>query len=431
MQHTPKERRIISRLAAALADSSPSLAGRLQQCLCIIREGLDAGRGALHLFPGGNGAYIVQEQNVLRLPDSSQALHSAGVIRSVVTRPAPVLVSDSSDDAGPAEAPEEYQAEGRSLIAAPLLAEEDEALLGVLHFMAGPGASGFTEGELERLTAYSQWIAPFVADHFRTRNAPLEAEAGENPASGNGGRLRDPAEELEFVVHDLKSPLSALITNLDLLHGLSRSEKQVCLTQTALRSANKLYQRIDQILDLLRLQERESSQEPSQPVDLEEAIHRQIQEHRPLLDQKSVEVRLSGPRKILVPMEEPLLGHLLQNLLSNAIRHAPPHSGICVTWGRQAEDHDAGILVCVEDSGEGMEEEKKRQVRRCVEQGATARAKERTGGLGLVICARVINILQGRLWIEDLSPRGTRACFTLPGAPSDSSRPEAHRPEKE
>ncbi len=423
MQHTPEQREVIFQLAAALANSDLPLAAKVQRCLGIVREALGADTGALHLFPGGGKVLVIREQEIHPLRDCARTVQPGGVVSTVLSRLEPVLIPSSSDSANTGESQSEEAPGSRSLIGTPLFGEDQKTLFGVMHLAEKDRSSAFTAQDLDRLAAYSQWIAPFVADQLRNRSAPVEE--GLNPSqpenvAANPYRERDQAEELEFVVHDLKSPLAALITNLDVLYTLSHTDRQASMAQTALKSANKLYLRIKQVLDLLRLEDRVSNQEPLPPVDLEEIIDRQIQEHRPLLDRKTIEVHRSGPEGLRIPAEEALLNHLLQNLLSNAIRHTWPGGRIAFTWWTQNSEHGSQTVVCIEDSGEGIAEEKKREIRQCMEEDCKFLGKGSAGGLGFMICSRIIGILQGNLWIEDASPQGTRVCFTLP-APRDSA----------
>lgn len=423
MQHIPEQREVIFQLAAALANSDLPLAAKVQKCLGIVKEALCADSGALHLFPGDDKVLAIHEQEIHPLRDCSQTVPPGGVVSSALSRLEPVLIPPSTESANTGESQSEEARGSRSLIGIPLFGKDRETVVGVMHLAEKDRPSVFTAQDLDRLATYTQWIAPFVADQLRNRSAPLEE--GRNPNQpGNDAahpdRERDQAEELEFVVHDLKSPLAALITNLDVLYNLSQTDRQAFMAQTALKSANKLYLRIKQVLDLLRLEDRVSNQAPLPPVDLGEIIDRQIHEHRPLLDRKAIEVHRSGPEGLRIPAEEALLNHLLQNLLSNAIRHTWSGGRIAFTWWTQNSEHGSETVVCIEDSGEGIAEDKKREIRQCMEEDCKFLGKGSAGGLGFMICSRIIGILQGNLWIEDASPQGTRVCFTLP-APRDSA----------
>jgi len=423
MQHTPEQREIVFQLAVVLANSDLPLAAKIQQCLGIVRQALGADTAALHLFHGDGRALVIHEREIHPLRDYARTIPSGGAVSSVLSRREPVLLPPFSETftLGKSQSPENPGS--RSLIAAPLFGEDRETLVGVMHLAEKDGRSAFAGQDLDRLDTYSQWIAPFVAEQLRNGNVSVEEcrnPKGSANDTADPSRERDQAEELEFVVHDLKSPLAALITNLDVLYTLSHTDKQASMAQTALKSANKLYLRIKQVLDLLRLEDRVSNQTPPPPVDLGEIIDRQIQEHRPLLDQKALEIHRSGPEGIRIPAEEALLNHLLQNLLSNAIRHTWSGGRILFTWWTQNGDRGSETAVCIEDSGEGINEEKKREICKCMEQDCKFLGKGGAGGLGFMICSRIIGILQGDLWIEDASPQGTRVCFTLP-APRDNA----------
>jgi two-component system sensor histidine kinase KdpD len=136
----------------------------------------------------------------------------------------------------------------------------------------------------------------------------------------------------------------------------------------------------------------------------------------------------------MVLAKESLLHHLLQNLIANAIRHTPNGGRITISWSaheaKRKEDPSPGIIsFCIEDTGEGIPEEKKQELMRSIQLGYRTYVGERGSGLGLIICSRIIGILQGNMWIEDASPQGTRVCFTLPCALDGSAKVRTRTPD--
>lgn len=100
---------------------------------------------------------------------------------------------------------------------------------------------------------------------------------------------------------------------------------------------------------------------------------------------------------------------ILENLLSNAVKYSP--AGGLVKVG--AQRCDEGILVWVEDQGQGMTQEQAGQAfdkyYRVNPQGAVAGL-----GLGLTICKTLVEAHGGKIWIESRPQQGTRVLFTLP-----------------
>lgn len=431
MQSLQDHQVIISRLASALADSESPCITRLRRTLSLIREELGAATSVLHVFP--NGERRVLGEDGLRGEDESIQGHPwQAAADYVLSSREPLQVDDLLKDTRFRHTCTGVEKANRALIASPLFSDHEESPLGVL---LTTGSTAFSPTELDRLALVGQWISPFIADCLHNRNDPLQApEAGScrEPWGHAAPHGESHLEDLEFVIHDLKSPLAALMTNLDLLHGLSGSEKQATLARTALTSAHKLYQRITQFLELSRLESLNSQNAALQPVDLDRAVCNQHREHQSMLEDKQIRLHTEGPAGIKVMAKESLLHHLLQNLISNAIRHTPVGGSITLSWSRHTakrkEDLASGVTtVCIEDTGEGIPEEKLQELMRSIQLGYRTYVGERGSGLGLIICSRIIGILQGNLWIENALPQGTRVCFTLPG-PVDSRAEAEHTP---
>jgi signal transduction histidine kinase len=100
---------------------------------------------------------------------------------------------------------------------------------------------------------------------------------------------------------------------------------------------------------------------------------------------------------------------VLINLLTNALRHTPSDGSIAVVVRPDA----GGILVAVEDTGEGLSAETARRMFDRFWRGDPARTS-RGSGLGLAIARSLVEAQGGRIWAENRPEGGTRIAFTLP-----------------
>ena len=435
MRPFPDQGQIIYRLATALADSGHSFFAKLRQSLGIIREELQAEASLLQLYSGSQEALSVEDNCGLLSSGVRENPHWKKIANYVISNREPVQINDVRSDPRFGDAVSEGENRNHALLASPLFLEDSSGITGAILVAK---STGFTDDDLDNLTLLGQWLSPFIADRLQTGDYPWQEPEEANHLM-EGKKAAPPPfraneiEELEFIIHDLKSPLAALMTNLDLLQSISHSEKQVSLAYTALKSADKLYQRINQLLDYSKFKNLNLRDAELYPVPLEQAVSKQIQEHQALLDKKEIEIKTDGPAEIKVLAEESLLHHLLQNLLSNAIHHTPYQGNITLSWttreARRKEDISSSITkVFIEDSGEGIPEQKKQEILRSMEQGGRrSLAKNGDLGLGLLICSRIIHILQGTFWIEDALPQGTRVCFTLPGPEREATQTLTNR----
>ncbi len=101
---------------------------------------------------------------------------------------------------------------------------------------------------------------------------------------------------------------------------------------------------------------------------------------------------------------------LFQNLISNAIKYSKPeHQPKVHVW---AEQKPEGWVVSVHDSGMGINPEYAERIFGLFKR---LHGKEIPGtGIGLTICRRIVEMHNGRIWVESEPGQGSRFCFTVP-----------------
>jgi signal transduction histidine kinase len=216
------------------------------------------------------------------------------------------------------------------------------------------------------------------------------------------------------VTHDLKSPVSAILLTADA--ALERDGEEMPagtrddLDRIALLAAGTE----DMIRDLMGLFEIVSAREPFQPVNLSDAVTRALDVLRPQLAAKRVHVEVDALPTILGQPSK--LGHVLANLLGNAVKYVPSGSGrIAVT----ADQCDGETLLCVRDNGIGIARDYHRTI---FELFVRVPAHEQTvdgaavpgTGVGLAIVKQVVEAHRGAVWVESAPGTGSSFFVRLP-----------------
>ncbi len=244
----------------------------------------------------------------------------------------------------------------------------------------------------------------------------MSAELGEHYESVR--RQRDDLMRLQlqkerlsaFVVHDLKNPVNSMDLHAQLL--LRNPELPARARDSAQRIRDEVRSLMRLVLNLLDISKSEQGELAPRlfDVDLDALVAE-------LLDTHDLKARTAGVtlgRAIDVGVllaDEDLLRRVLENLLDNALRHAPEKSEIRVT----AIERENAIEIRVADRGPGiLPEMRERIFEQFVQVDAGHRAVSRVGqGLGLTFCKLAIEAHGGSIGVEAAEP-GTTFCVSLP-----------------
>ena len=218
------------------------------------------------------------------------------------------------------------------------------------------------------------------------------------------------AREQRFIAdaaHELRTPLAVLKIHAENAMQASEPAERDQALQHLRRGVERATRLISQMLTLARLADDQQRQRV--PVALLQSCRDAVAELLPLALRRDQELELvsDGSLPEQVEMEPGSLGMLLQNLVGNAIQHAPDGGRILISLQQQAEQ----LVLRVEDSGSGVAPaDRERLLERFHTQGNSQGA-----GLGLSIVQRIVERHQGSLLLGD-SPLGgllVQASFPL------------------
>ncbi len=219
-----------------------------------------------------------------------------------------------------------------------------------------------------------------------------------------------------MVAHDLRSPLSTLISVLDLIsgdYGLSEAERDELLTQ-AKGNIDGMLGLINDLLDLNAIQTGAITLAKSM-IDMPHFLESVTCASQPLADVK--EIQLSVEVESTLP---PLLAdsnrirQVMTNLISNAIKFSQRGSSVQVS----AVVQDGYMLVSVQDQGQGIKAAEIDKLFRDFQRTSTRPTEdEPSSGLGLSISKRLVEHHGGQIGVESTYGEGSRFFFTLPFMP--------------
>jgi two-component system OmpR family sensor kinase len=212
------------------------------------------------------------------------------------------------------------------------------------------------------------------------------------------------------VAHELRTPLTVmqglLGALLDGVHPLELKEIAILYDET------RLLARLVEDVRELALAEAKQMHFMLQTVDVEPVLQTAATRFMAAADAQQVTLEVNAPSALpRVKADPDRMAQVLQNLVSNALRHTPV--GGRITLAAQArEDH---MQVSVHDSGEGVAAQDLPYVfdRFYRGEGSWARSSG-SSGLGLSIAKALVEGMGGAVGVESTPGQGSRFWFTLP-----------------
>ena len=214
---------------------------------------------------------------------------------------------------------------------------------------------------------------------------------------------------LAIVSHDLRNPLSVIVTNATILQRTTIAgkdgERVDTSAQTILRSADRMKRLIADLLDFAQIQAGQLAVERVLQ-DVEGLVRDCVEMLTQQAAAKDLKAVTSAGLLVLCDRERVL--QVLSNLVGNAIKFTPDGGSIVVE--ARADGH--GVRFSVRDTGRGISEE---DLPRVFDRFWQAQRKNRAGiGLGLSIAKGLVEAHGGRLSAESRLGAGTTFFFTLP-----------------
>jgi signal transduction histidine kinase len=229
-------------------------------------------------------------------------------------------------------------------------------------------------------------------------------------------RMKD--EFLASVSHELRTPLTSILGAVGLLGTAATGAlppAAMRLTEVAVRNGERLGRLIDDLLDLTKI-ESDRLVLNLQPRAMAELLLEAAQAHQAAASQ--VQVRLestAGPAdgELRVRVDSDRFLQVLDNLISNALKHSPPQS--VVTLGLDATPER--VRAWVRDRGPGIPAEFRQRMFEKFSQADGSDQRVRGGtGLGLYLTRQLVERMGGSIRADEVSGEGAQFSIEFPRA---------------
>jgi signal transduction histidine kinase len=213
---------------------------------------------------------------------------------------------------------------------------------------------------------------------------------------------------VEDASHELRNPLAVIRTTLDV--ALSEPEDAEGLrraAEVARRTADRMSTTVDELLAFGR-----TSVQPERrvPVDLAEVVSEVAQEYDAVASTRGVRLSLLAPSGLAVDGDRSALKRAQANLVSNALRVAPPGSVVHARAGRTG----GWLWFGVRDVGPGIEPDEQALVFRRAWRDGAPTAEGDGQGLGLALVRQIAEAHGGTVSVASVPRHGASFVVWLP-----------------
>jgi signal transduction histidine kinase len=218
------------------------------------------------------------------------------------------------------------------------------------------------------------------------------------------------------VVHDVKNPLGAASGFADLMEdGIPGplNEKQLEMVRRLKRLLTTAQGTVSELVDLARVDAGEYHID-RRDTNIAVTVREIVEDHQARASKQKIKLTLRAPAELRITTDALRLRHVVENLLSNALKYTPPGGAVVVeVTADSSPARPSRVVISVRDNGPGIPAEYRERI---FEPFVRVPSAERLpgSGLGLAISYRIAELLGGSVTVTDAPGGGSIFSLTLP-----------------
>jgi signal transduction histidine kinase/CheY-like chemotaxis protein len=221
---------------------------------------------------------------------------------------------------------------------------------------------------------------------------------------------------LSNMSHEMRTPMNAIIGMTAIAKNTSDAgRKDDCLNKIESASVHLLGV-INDILDMSKI---EANKFDISPVEFDferllqkaaDVINFRVEDKR---QKFTVSIEKDVPRNLIG--DDQRLMQVITNLLSNAVKFTPEEGSVRLDAKLLKDDGETyRILIKVSDTGIGISKEQQERLFKSFQQAESSTSRKFGGtGLGLAISKRIVELMDGEIWVESEPDKGSSFMFTF------------------
>jgi signal transduction histidine kinase len=240
--------------------------------------------------------------------------------------------------------------------------------------------------------------------------------------------FRDITEEIELtrlredmthmLVHDLRSPLTALVGSLwilrkdiDSFQENSQVQEMIAMAE---RNANRMMNMVTGLLDIAKL---ENGQMPlyTELISVSDLFEEILSRLAPIAIEAQIELKTEiSPGLPRLKVDPEHIRRAISNLVDNALKFTPDGGQVALWSHLDEKTHPSTILIGVTDSGPGISMEAQQKLFQKFQASSNIPGRRKGTGLGLAYCKLVVEAHEGEIWVQSDVGQGSTFIMRLP-----------------
>jgi PAS domain S-box-containing protein len=216
-------------------------------------------------------------------------------------------------------------------------------------------------------------------------------------------------EFMTMASHELKTPLTIIKANLDIMYLKMQQDENVVFVENTLKQVEKLNKLINDLLDISKIQAGKLELKLAD-FDMNGLLKEMIHNLQPTTE---IKILLTNTNDILPAYgDRDRIGLVIINLLGNAIKYSPNSKEIKVNAFR-SED---AIIVGIEDKGIGIPADDLNHIFTRFYRVSGITSTFSGSGIGLYIASQIISRHGGKIWAVSQLKKGSTFYFSIPAS---------------
>ncbi|WP_461256571.1 response regulator [Treponema sp. R80B11-R83G3] len=226
---------------------------------------------------------------------------------------------------------------------------------------------------------------------------------------------RAKSEFLSHMSHEIRSPLNAVIGTINIARETDDIQTLKRYLEKANDTSRHLLKVINNILDMSKI-EANKFELLHGNFNFRNMLSKVIDLTRARAEKKNTHITVNVHENFppFIINDEQRLSQVITNLMTNAIKFSLENGKIELN-AEKLEERDGDIILKIEvaDNGIGISPERQKELFTIYKHADGIQQKTGGTGLGLAISKRIVELMQGKIWIESEPDKGSKFIFTI------------------